>query len=126
MGWTRGTLTQKFKIDIDFDKLMEYITDKVLEVIAEDKDIDSVELDEYYADIDHLTINGIYTAPCRKYYAPATRLDPPEYDIERPYIKNAEDQILKNISEDIREYLKVGCIDEDEDDTEIENSIEEW
>ena len=126
MGWTRGTLTQKFKIDIDFDKLMEYITNKVLEVIAEDKDIDSVELDEYYADIDHLTINGSYTAPCREYYARATRLDPPEYDIERPYIKDAEDQILKNISEDIREYLKVGCIDEDEDDTEIENSIEEW
>ena len=42
MGWKRGTLRQPFKIRVDVEKLVDFITDKITEQIASDKEIDSV------------------------------------------------------------------------------------
>lgn len=116
MGWTNGTFTQKFKVSVDISKLMEYITDNVLQQINTDKEISSVDLDEYYADGDNLEIRGTYSGDFKSYYAPATRYEPAEEDLQRPFIGEDGVGLLDGIPEDILKFIDIDTVEEDEDD----------
>ena len=113
MGWRRGTLRQPFKIRVDIEKLADFIADKIIEQIASDKEIDSVDLDEWYVDDNTLIIDGIYEAPFRSIYTQATFWNPSEYDEERPYISGGDDSLLlSGLPKEIRDLVNIVEIQE--------------
>ena len=117
MGWQRGTLRQPFKVRVDVEKLVDFITDKIIEQIASDKEIDSVDLDEWYVDDNTLIIDGVYEASFRSIYSQATFWKPSEYDEERPYLGGGDDSwLLSGLPKEIRDLVNVVEIQEVDED----------
>ena len=116
MGWNKGKLTQPFKIEVDVEKLMEHITDQVLKNIAEDKEIDSVEIDEWYVEDTNLVIDGSYDAYFKSIYTPATRYEPSDYEEERPCISDTDGEwMLYGLPEEIKKLVSIYKVTEDMD-----------
>lgn len=122
MGWTTGTVTQKFKISVDIDKLTEYIVDNILDQIYTVKDISSVDLDEYYTDGGYLEITGTYDTDFKSYYSPATRWEPAEEDMQRFYIGSDGVGLLDSLPEDIRKLIDIYNVEEEETDADYKYS----
>ena len=118
MGECTGTVTQKFRITLDIEKLTEYVIDNILHQINTDKDISSVDLDEYYLEDDSLVITGTYDTDFKSYYSPATRYEPAEEDVQRFYIGEDGVGLLDTLPEDIRKLIDVSNVEEDEDDAD--------
>ena len=118
MGTTTGVVTQNFRITVDVSKLTEYIVDNILHQINTDKDISSVDLDEYYLEDDSLVITGTYDTDFKSYYSPATRYEPAEEDVQRFYIGEDGVGLLDTLPEDIRKLIDVSNVEEDEDDAD--------
>lgn len=125
MSETTGTVTQKFRINVDIAKLTEYIVDNILYQISVDKDISSVDLDEYIADGDTLEIIGTYDTDFKSYYSPATRWEPAEEDMQRFYIGNDGVGLLDTLPEDIRKLIDIYNVEEEEDDAEYKDFMSE-
>ena len=102
-----GTLTQKFKIKVDIDKLLAHITDSILGQVYADDDMDYVDLDEYYVEDTDLIIDGSYGADFTSYSFPATRWEPEEYDCERPWIGDEGVGLLDTLPEEIRKFVEI-------------------
>ena len=134
MGECTGTVTQKFRITLDIEKLTEYVIDNILNQINTDKDISSVDLDEYYFEDDSLVITGTYDTDFKSYYSPATRYEPAEEDMQRFYIGEDGVGLLDTLPEDIRKLIDVSNVEEDEDDAdykydesdEYDRAYDEW
>lgn len=134
MSETTGTVTQKFRITLDIAKLTECIVDNILHQINIDKDISSVDLDEYYLEDDSLVITGTYDTDFKSYYSPATRYEPAEEDMQRFYIGEDGVGLLDTLPEDIRKLIDVSNVEEDEDDAdykcdesdEYDRAYDEW
>ncbi len=134
MSETTGTVTQKFRINVDINKLTECIVDNILHQINTDKDISSVDLDEYYLEDDSLVITGTYDTDFKSYYSPATRYEPAEEDMQRFYIGEDGVGLLDTLPEDIRKLIDVSNVEEDEDDAdykcdesdEYDRAYDEW
>ena len=109
-----GTCCQKFTIKADVEKLIDYLTDKILEQ-ATNVDID---FDEAYVDIDRLVIKGTYETPYEWTHYDATRDEPAENDVEREYLSPMV--IPESIPEEIRKLIKIVEVEEDEDEAEYE------
>ena len=82
--WTSGYLTQNFEIRLDVDKLREFLTDKVLEAIEDEKTngkqtFTDVELDESFFEDGELVITGSYDTAFKHWHCRAT-LESPEED----------------------------------------------
>lgn len=118
MSETTGTVTQKFRINVDIAKLTEYIVDNILSQINTDKEVSSVDLDEYIADGDILEIIGTYDTDFKSYYSPATRFEPAEEDMQRFYIGKDGVGLLDTLPENIRKLIDVYNVEEDEDDAD--------
>ena len=111
-GWTRGTVEQPFKIRIDTDKLMNFIAETIEEAIRKDG-FDKVSLE---ADFDPvLELSGPYETSFKSYYAPATRWEPAEYEMERESLEGAESYLLKSLPEQLRDLVDIVEIEENED-----------
>ena len=123
MGESSGKLTQKFHIELDIDNLVEYISEQVITAIANSSDakghkcFSDVELDEAYVD-ERLHITGSYDTWFKSYYAPATRWEPEEYELECDSIGESDD-ILDEIPENIRKYIKVWAVEEKDEDKDF-------
>ena len=115
MGWSRGSLTQPFRIEVDIEKLADYITDQILSRIADNKEIDCVDFDEWYLEDSNLVINGSYDAEYVSCYVPATRYEPAEYDCERPWIGDEGAGLLDTLPEDMRKLVSINKVTEDEE-----------
>lgn len=134
MSETTGTVTQKFRINVDIAKLTEYIVDNILSQINTDKEVSSVDLDEYIADGDTLEIIGTYDTDFKSYYSHATRWEPAEEDMQRFYIGNDGVGLLDTLPEDIRKLIDIYNVEEDEDDAdykcdesdEYDRAYDEW
>lgn len=133
MSECTGTVTQKFRITLDIEKLTEYIVDNILSQINSDKDISSVDLDEYYTDGGSLEITGTYDTDFKSYYSPATRWEPAEEDMQRFYIGEDGVGLLDTLPEDIRKLIDVSNVEEDEDDADYKcdgpdenDAYDEW
>ena len=126
MSSRHGKLRQRFKMRIDLDGLIDEIVSGVINAIESDSEIDSAEADEWYCEYNELVLHGSYDADFISFYSPATRYDPPEYDIERPYLSSADDSwLFQSLSENIRKHLKV--IDIEEDDKNVDDlGVDEW
>lgn len=118
MSEITGTVTQKFRITLDINKLTEYVIDNILNQINTDKDISSVDLDEYYLEDDSLVITGTYDTDFKSYYSPATRYEPAEEDMQRFYIGEDGVGLLDTLPEDIRKLIDISNVEEDEDDAD--------
>lgn len=125
MSETTGTVTQKFRITLDIEKLTECIVDNILHQISCDKDISSVDLDEYYFDGDSLEITGTYDTDFKSYYSPATRYEPAEEDMQRFYIGEDGVGLLDTLPEDIRKLIDIYNVEEEEDDAEYKDYVSE-
>lgn len=135
MGETTGIVTQKFRINVDIDKLTEYIVDNILDQINKAKEISfRVDLDEYYIEDDNLEIVGTYDTNFKSYYSPATRYEPAEEDMQRFYIGEDGVGLLDTLPEDIRKLIDISKVEEDEDDAdykcdepdENDRAYDEW
>lgn len=134
MSEITGTVTQKFRITLDINKLTEYVIDNILNQINTDKDISSVDLDEYYLEDDSLVITGTYDTDFKSYYSPATRYEPAEEDMQRFYIGEDGVGLLDTLPEDIRKLIDISNVEEDEDDAdykcdeldEYDRAYDEW
>lgn len=118
MSECTGTVTQKFRITLDIEKLTECIVDNILHQISCDKDISSVDFDEYFSDGGYLEITGTYNTDFKSYYSPVTRWEPAEEDMQRFYIGEDGVGLLDTLPEDIRKLINVSHVEEDEDDAE--------
>ena len=118
MSEITGTVTQKFRITLDIEKLTECIVDNILHQISCDKDISSVDLDEYYTDGGNLEITGTYDTDFKSYYSPATRWEPAEEDMQRFYIGEDGVGLLDTLPENIRKLIDVSKVEEDEDEAD--------
>ena len=133
MGHSMGTLTQKFEIRLDVEKLSEYIADQIIKTIEETKDrkgkpiYKNVEVDEaFFDDYEELKIIGTYDTGFECWYCSATRYEPSEYELEREMIGNTE-WILSGLPENIRNLVKVRSVKEDDEDiTFHEPSMPTW
>lgn len=124
-GWTTIPFRQTFSVKVDLTRLLEMIADEVIGSICGCNDIDSAELDEYYTEDESLIIKGTYDATGREYYARATLYEPEEHEIERPFIGDSGDQwLLYRLSEELKKYIKIDTVEENEDD--IEALTSEW
>ena len=120
MGWKRGTLTQKFKVEVDIDKLIDLITDQILANISDEGDVNSIELDERYMEDDMLVINGSYDANFKSIYTPATRWEPADYEEERPRISDGNSNwMLHGLPNLITENLKINRVVENDEECEF-------
>lgn len=118
MGWTKGTVLQSFTVRVSIDKLMEYITDSILKQIGSDKEVDSVELDEYYTEDDQLVITGTYGTDFKSYYARATRWEPAEEDMQRFYIGDDGVGLLDGLPQEILKLIDIDKVEEKEEDAD--------
>lgn len=118
MSETTGTVTQKFRITLDIEKLTDYVIDNILHQINSEKDISSVDFDEYFSDGGYLEITGTYDTDFKSYYSPATRYEPAEEDMQRFYIGEDGVGLLDTLPENIRKLIDVSHVEEDEDDAE--------
>lgn len=134
MSETTGTVIQRFRITVDIDKLTEYIVDNILSQISTDKEVSSVDLDEYYTDGGDLEITGTYDTDFKSYYSPATRYEPAEEDMQRFYIGEDGVGLLDDLPENIRKLIDISKVEEDEDDAdykycepdENDRAYDEW
>ncbi len=118
MGWTNGTVRQSFKIRVDISKLTEYITDSILQQINTDKEVLSVELDEFDVAGDELEITGTYDTDFKSYYAPATRYEPAEEELQRFYIGDDGVGLLDGLPQEIIKLIDIDKVEEKEEDAD--------
>ena len=121
---TKGTLTQKFKIEIDVEELREYIVDQIVKSIQKDEAFKDLEIDESYFDYDTLCITGNYDTGFTNWYCKATLESPEEDETEREYIGKS-DWLLDEIPKEIKDLIKVQDVEEDEDDVKY-GDAEQW
>lgn len=134
MSEATGTVTQKFRITLDIEKLTEFIVDNILSQINTDKEVFSVDLDEYYTDGGSLEITGTYDTDFKSYYSPATRWEPAEEDMQRFYIGEDGVGLLDTLPENIRKLIDISHVEEEEDDAdykcdesdEYDRAYDEW
>ena len=126
MGCSRGTLIQKFEIEVEIDKLLDYITDSILGSVKATDDIDSVDFDEYYVKDTNLIIDGSYEADYESHYYEATRFDPAEYDCNRPWIGADGVGLLDSLPEDIRKFINISHVTEDEDQCDYKDNAPDY
>ena len=79
-----GVLKQRFKLKIDYEKLNEYVMDKILEAI--NYAVDNAELWVEDADTE-VIFGGNYTTPYKEFYSSETREEPKTDEIERQYLE---------------------------------------
>ena len=125
MGHNSGVLTQKFEIELDIDKLVDFISEKIIKAIEEEKDkkgrciFSDVELDECYTDDGKICIKGTYDTAYESWYSPETRYEPSEYEEERSCISDTDGEwMLCVLPENIRELIKVWSVKEDGEDVD--------
>lgn len=120
--WTSGILRQKFQIQVDMSKLQEYIVDQIVKAIESEKDkqgrkIFDVEIDEaYFDECDELHIDGSYDTGFKHWYCSATMYEPEEDELEREWLGKEGVGLLDLLSEDIRKFVEVKEVVEDEKD----------
>ena len=122
MGWSKGTLRQKFKVEVDISKLLEYVTDSVLGAVNDIDDVNSVDFDESYVDDTDLIIYGSYDADYESCFFAATRYEPAEYDCERPWIGDEGVGLLDSVPENIRKLVNISRVTEDEDECDYKDN----
>jgi hypothetical protein len=110
-----GILKQHFSIKIDYEKLNEYVMDKILDAIS-DK-VDNAELWVEDAETG-VVFDGSYTTPYREYSVEATRDEPAVSDVNRAHI--SEDCILSKLPSSIAKMIDVVYVDEPEECAEYE------
>lgn len=119
MGWNRGRLRQPFKIEVDIDKLVDYITDQILANINDDDEMISVDLDEWYTEDNTIVIDGSYDAYFRSIYTPATRYEPSDYEEESPSISDVDPQwMLHGLPDEIVKNVRISRVEEDREKCE--------
>lgn len=126
MGWNKGTLRQKFKVEVDISKLLEYVTDSVLGAVNDIDDVNSVDFDESYVDDTDLIIYGSYDADYESCFFDATRYEPAEYDCERPWIGDEGVGLLDSVPENIRKLVNISRVTEDEDECDYKDNAPDY
>jgi len=114
-GTERGTLKQNFTIELNLEKLVEFIAEKIEEAISGDKAFDSVELD--IDDIDDwcsVNLSGSYETEYTHSWCEATRLDPPEDDMDREFIGEDGVGLLDLLPENLRGLVDLRVIEDEE------------
>jgi len=106
-----GILKQHFSIKIDYEKLNEYVMDKILDAIS-DK-VDNAELWVEDAETG-VVFDGSYTTPYREYSVEATMDEPAVSDVNRAHI--SEDWILSKLPSSIAKMIDIIYVDEDIDE----------
>lgn len=115
----RGKLRQPFKITIDIEPLMEYLSTEIIKGLQKEKGIEVPEIDEYYGEDNNIIMTGSYDAEFSGTYYPATYYEPAEDDMDRPYIGNEAGFLLEDIPEEIRKLIRISDFEEDEEDAEV-------
>lgn len=114
-----GILKQHFSIKIDYDRLNEYVMDKMLESINDT--VDNAEL--WVEDVDtEVILGGSYTTPYKEFYSRETREEPETDEIERQYLNEDDyvEWILRKLPDNIKNLVTVCYLDEPEDEVEYE------
>lgn len=113
-GTERGTLKQNFTIELDLTKLVEFIAEKIEEAISSDKAFEDVELeiDDYDYEFE---FSGSYETDFVHTWCTATRLDPPEDDMDREYIGEDGIGLLDLLPENLRGLVDLKVIEDEED-----------
>jgi hypothetical protein len=113
-GTERGTLKQNFTIELDLTKLVEFIAEKIEEAISSDKAFEDVELeiDDYDYEFE---FSGSYETDFVHTWCTATRLDPPEDDMDRVYIGEDGVGLLDLLPENLRGLVDLKVIEDEED-----------
>lgn len=106
----RGTLRQDFKIRLDIEKLIDYISDNITKEIS--ADLDDVDIDDVDIDGNEIELSGTYSTEFKSWWCSATLESPEEYDIDRKYIGDIS---LCYLPEEMRKLITVYEIKEDED-----------
>lgn len=120
--WTKGTLRQKFQIQLDMSKLQEYLVDQIVKAIESNKDkkgrkIFDVEIDEAYFDMtDELRIDGSYDTGFKHWSCAATLYEPAEDETDREYIGEDGVGLLDNLPKELLDLVDIKKVIEDEDD----------
>lgn len=115
-GTERGTLKQNFTIELDLTKLVEFIAEKIEEAISSDKAFDDVVLDMTSCGVE-VELTGSYETDFTHTWCEATRLDPPEDDMDREFIGEDGVGLLDLLPENIMKLVDLRVI-EDEDNVE--------
>lgn len=130
MGWTSGTVKQDFKIRMDIEKLIDFITERIEESISSDKNFSDVSIE---ADFNpEVEFNGSYETDFRSYYARATRYEPEEFESEREWLTGSEDYLLKQLPEPIRNLISIEIIEREDDadyqvpEPDEDRAYDEW
>lgn len=113
-GTERGTLKQNFIIELNLTKLVESIVEKIEEAISSDKAFEDVELeiDDYDYEFE---FSGSYETDFVHTWCTATRLDPPEDDMDRVYIGEDGVGLLDLLPENLRGLVDLKVIEDEED-----------
>lgn len=103
-------------------KMQEYLVDQIVKAIESEKDkqgrsIFDVDIDEAYFDMyDELRIDGSYDTAFEHWYCDATFYEPVEDELNREYLGADGVGLLDLLPEDIRKFVEVKEVVEDEKD----------
>lgn len=119
---TRGYLKQDFEINLDVEKLADYIASKIVEAIESEKTEDKqtftdVEVDESYFEGGELVITGSYETAYENWYCRATLESPEENETNYEGIEGWGDGILCTLPQELKELVSVSKIRASEDMT---------
>lgn len=115
--YKEGILKPKFKINLDYDRLNEFIADKILKSIKDD--VNNPEL--WIADAcPTVSLQGTYTTNYQSVWYEATRECPAEYQIDRNFLSDTKENrwLLHYLPDEIKGLIDVVDIVEDEEDIE--------
>jgi hypothetical protein len=111
-----GILKQNFRIKCSYERLTEYINDKILKAIK-----DYVNNPELWVDDSdpEVVFKGTYNTNYHAEWYDATRECPAEYQIDRDYLSDGKNEwLLCYLPEELRKLIDVIEIEEKEDETE--------
>ena len=113
---TSGTLRQKFKIRIDLEKLINFLSENIR--VSDSSWIQDIDADEWEFEDCGVVISGTYESGYRSEYWRATMYEPEEYNIDRGYLGDERDIFCK-IPKELRELIEVTDIEEDDSDAKV-------
>ncbi len=115
--YKEGILKQKFKINLDYDRLNEFIADKILKSIKDDVNNPELWIDNACSAV---SLQGTYTTNYRSVWYEATRECPTEYQIDRDFLSDTKENkwLLHYLPDEIKGLIDVVDIVEDEEDIE--------
>ena len=129
---SNGTLTQPFTIDIDYEKIIEYLIDSIADALTDALSDQINDINSYKLSTENdylLTCSGTYDTNYSAKLYPATHDSPAECECKKHFEQLNSDKIKEYVNSKLPENLRnliTVSITENENDAKLKENEPDW